>query len=290
MRIIFFGEDSFSNVVLQSLIDVKHEILLVVTPFYENLIYKKLELTSRKHDIPFIRCKNINGNDFIELVKSKKPDLIVSAHFEKLIKKELLSIPSKGCINLHPSLLPYYRGMAPQHWPLVNREDYTAVTVHFIDEGIDTGDIILQKKAELCDTMYVSDLQVKFLKIYKSIVRDAVTLIETGDFIAKKQSPLIGSYYKKLKRNECEILEDFDVQKAYAYVRAFSKPYYGAFFKDIIIWRAHILTEAASMEMRNNNMIGLHNLHDRNVLILKNGVLIIDKYEKYEKGSVSNVE
>ena len=180
MKIAFLGEDSFSNVVLQSLIDAGHELVLVATPFYENLIYKKLELTSKKYSIPFVRSKNINGSDFIEFVRNKNPDLIVSAHFERLIKKDLLSIPSKGCINLHPSLLPYYRGMAPQHWPIANRENCTAVTVHFIDEGTDTGDIILQKIANINDSMYVSDLLTTFLNIYKYIVRDAVALIEKG--------------------------------------------------------------------------------------------------------------
>ena len=289
MKIIFFGEDTFSNVVLQSLIDAKHEILLVATPFYENLIYKKLELTSKKHDIPFVRSRNINGIDFIELVRGKNPELIVSAHFERLIKKDLLSIPSKGCINLHPSLLPNYRGMAPQHWPIVNRESDTAVTVHYIDEGIDTGDIILQIKTNLNDSMYVSDLLTSFLNIYKYIVKDAVALIEMGSINIKKQSHLTGSYYHKLKRNECEILDDFDVQKAYAYIRAFSKPYYGAYYKDIIIWRAHIPSVSTSLALKNNNKyIGIDHIDGMNVLILKDGLLIIDKYEKFERGSVEN--
>lgn len=289
MRIIFFGEDSFSNVVLQSLIDEGHSILLVATPFYENHIFKKLEITSKKYHIPFCRSKNINGSDFIELVKLKSPDLIVSAHFEKLIKKELMNIPTKGCINLHPSLLPYYRGMAPQHWPIVNHEIITAVTVHYIDEGTDTGDIIIQEETNLNEVMYVSDLMSNFLDIYKYIVKDAVAKIENDDFKAKKQSNLIGSYYHKLKRHECEILDDFDVKKAFAYIRAFSKPYFGAFYKDIIIWRAHIPTETLTLEIKKaTNKYGFYTYKDISVIVLKDGVLIIDKYEKDERGSIAD--
>jgi len=289
MKILFFGEDAFSNVVLQSLLDADHEIVLVATPFYDNLIFKKLESTCNKHRIPFIRSGNVNAPEFIEMVRKKEPDLIVSAHFERLIKKELLDIPSKGCINLHPSLLPNYRGMAPQHWPIANLENFTAVTVHYMDEGTDTGAIILQEKTKINDSMYVSDLLTSFLDIYKYIVRDAVALIEKGSFSTIKQSHLPGSYYHKLKRKECEILDDFDIQKAFAYIRAFSKPYFGAYYDNLIIWRAHIPAESTSLEIKKNNtIIGVSSYNENYILILKDGVLIIDKWDKYEKGSIEN--
>jgi len=282
MRIVFFGEDSFSNAVLLSLINAKHEIVLVATPQYDNIIYKKLQMTSRKYSIPFVRSKNINESNFVELIRNVAPELIVSAHFEKLIKKELINIPSKGCINLHPSLLPNYRGMAPQHWPIVNREEFTAVTVHFINEGIDTGDIILQEKIYINESMYVSDLLSSFLVIYKFIVKDAVALIEIGKVEVKKQSHLKGSYYPKLKRLDCEILPEFDTHKAYAYIRAFSKPCFGAFYQSVIIWQAHFPTEKDHKAI-NSKQIGIHKIDGMRVLILKDGALIIDKYEKNER-------
>ena len=117
------------------------------------------------------------------------PDLIVTAHFGKVIeKKEIIDIPRLGWLNLHPSLLPYYRGMAPQHWPIINGESETGITAHYMDQTADTGDIILQRKVKIMPDMYVSDLQLEFLKIYKTIVVDAIKLIQQDKYTPTKQS------------------------------------------------------------------------------------------------------
>ena len=146
MRIIFFGEDAFSSVVLESLVQEKHDILGVYCPIYDNFIYQRLKYYCEKNNINFDRVSDFSSIEFINSLSKLSIELIVVCHFQKILKKELIALPSLGCINLHPSLLPKYRGMAPQHWPIINGEIETGITVHFIDEGVDTGDIILQKK------------------------------------------------------------------------------------------------------------------------------------------------
>ena len=108
LKIVFWGEDSFSDIVLNSLLEAGYHVCAVITPFYDNLIYKRLEMTCKQNKVFFFRCKDVNGTEVCEYVKSLVPDLCVVAHFEKLIKPELLTIPSLGFINLHPFLLPYY--------------------------------------------------------------------------------------------------------------------------------------------------------------------------------------
>jgi len=115
MKIIFFGEDSFSNVVLQSLLQAGLDVVFVASPFYDNLIHKRLEKTCQINNIEYTRISNIKNEAFVDKLKSFSPDLIAIAHFEKLLPKEIIGIPRMGCINLHPSLLPYYRGLSPQH-------------------------------------------------------------------------------------------------------------------------------------------------------------------------------
>jgi methionyl-tRNA formyltransferase len=110
-------------------------------------------------------------------MRNINPDLLISAHFQKIINKDIIAIPQLGCLNLHPSLLPFYRGMAPQHWPIINGERKTGITVHFIDEGVDTGNIVLQKEILIDDSMYVSDLQLIWTKEYQTIMCKAVRLI-----------------------------------------------------------------------------------------------------------------
>jgi len=173
-KIVFLGEDSFSNIVLNSLINKKYNIPLVLSPLYNNLMHKRLELTAKNYGIEYMRNENINSEFIIDKIKKINPDLIITSHFQKLLKKELINIPSIGCINLHPSLLPYYRGMSPQHWPIINGDSKTGITVHFIDEGIDTGKIIIQREIELTENMYVSDLQAIWTIEYQTIMIDAL--------------------------------------------------------------------------------------------------------------------
>ena len=162
MKIIFFGEDAFSAIVLDSLIQAGHTIIGAYCPIYDNNIYSRLEMITNKNAIPFKRIKDFSSDVFLNELISKKPDLIVVCHFQKLINHNVITIPKFGCINLHPSLLPKYRGMSPQHWPIINGDKKTGITVHFIDDGVDTGDIIIQQEMEIKSDETVFQLQNRF--------------------------------------------------------------------------------------------------------------------------------
>jgi len=283
MKIIFFGEDSFSNVVLKSLIDARFDVVFVVSPLYNNLIHRRLEKTCLINHIEYIRIVDFKAKAFINKLNSLSPDLIVIAHFKKLIQKEIIKIPNFGCINLHPSLLPYYRGMSPQHWPIINGEHETGVSVHFVDETADTGDIILQRKIKITPKMYVSDLQLEFIKVYKTIVIEAINLIKQQKFTPIKQSHLKGTYYGKLKRKQCRIELSKSRNQIINLIRGVSKPYYGAYLEDIIIWKARIANAFEDDYIRKNteNKVGLNISNcGRLYLILKDGGIVIEKYEK----------
>lgn len=100
MNIIIFGEDSFSCIILESLVHNGNKILQVYCPFYENTIHSRLEATCGKFDIPFARIKDFRSSDFIYKIKSFNPDLIVVCHFQKILIKDIINIPSISCINL----------------------------------------------------------------------------------------------------------------------------------------------------------------------------------------------
>lgn len=242
LDVVFLGEDAFSNVVLQSLISAGHHVKLVITPWYDNLVYKKLEHTCAQNNIPFSRNKKINSNETIQQIKEANPDLGVIAHFERLIKQPIIEIPRLGFINLHPSLLPDYRGMAPQHWPIINREKETGITVHYVDETADTGNIILQRHIPLTEEMYVSDLQRIWQKEYQTVMVEAIDKIVHNEPTIE-QKHLTGRYYGKLKLEQCTLTPDMHVVEAYSLVRGVSMPYFGARYSDMIIYRAHIKQE-----------------------------------------------
>ncbi|MFK7049193.1 Methionyl-tRNA formyltransferase [Flavobacterium columnare] len=270
MRIVFFGEDSFSLIVLQSLIREGHEVAGVFCPNYDNSIYIRLEKFCNSNNIIFYRLENFRDDNFLNLIRVINPDLVVVCHFQKLFSKDLIIIPKFGCINLHPSLLPFYRGMSPQHWPIINGDVRTGITVHFIDEGVDTGDIILQEQIDIDGKDTVYDLQNKMKYYYNTIVVDAIKKIsENSEYIVQKK--MKGSYYGRLKISDCQILESFTVTMAYNLIRGVTYPYFGARFRDFIIWKAEIFTFGSyevSLDLEEKK------------LYLKDGVLKLLKFEK----------
>ena len=280
LRVVFFGEDSFSAAVVRAIIDAGYEVALIATPFYENKLYKRLESTAQEFDIPFVRQEDIHSKEFVNLVGVFKPDLIVTAHFEKLLRRELISIPTLGCINLHPSLLPLYRGMSPQHWPIINGDRETGVTIHFIEEGIDTGNIVVQKRVPVAEHVYVADLQRQMLPVYKEAILEALTLLEAG-YQGVDQDIASGSFYGRFKRVHAELNPMDSATRAYNLIRAASKPYIGARFGNVCIWKAEPLDAAEeNIFFKQLNSIGFHTFGVENsYLVLNDGILRVSKFE-----------
>ncbi len=100
----------------------------------------------RKYGIPIIKTKNINSHETIKKIDSLKPDLILSCYFNQILKKEIINIPRYGCLNIHPAIIQKYRGLSGYFWVLANNDESTGVTIHYMDNGIDTGDIVAQKR------------------------------------------------------------------------------------------------------------------------------------------------
>lgn len=280
MKLIFFGEDSFSSTVLESLLIAKHEMIGVFCPLYDNNIYSRLKLICDKYNIPFFRVEDINSEMIEKQILYLQPELIVVCHFQKILKKNIISIPVLGCINLHPSLLPEYRGMSPQHWPIINGDSETGITIHFINEGVDTGDIILQEKINISDDMYVVDLQKKMLEAYRTIMVSAINKISDRKDTFIKQNIMEGSYYGRLKESQCKIEITRGVLSAYNLIRGVSMPYFGAELEGYKIWKSRI----ADNNILNNIQdefysLGIHfGTKFGDFIKFEDGVLIIDKY------------
>lgn len=266
LNIVFFGIDGFSNVVLNSLVGSEHKVLLVITHPYDDKAYNMLKSTCNRNNIPIIQANKINSEEVISRVKECEPNLCVIAHFERIIKSELLKIPKLGFINLHPSLLPYYRGLAPQHYPIINGEKEVGITVHYVDEGTDTGDIILQKRYPLSEDAYVADLHMLWMREYKTIVVEAIDLIMNQAPVIK-QPKEEGSFYSKMEPKPYPLDKSLTVKEAYNWVRAMSMPYDGVLYDDMVVYRAHILEEGEKPD------------DDEPILDFFDGALVAEWYE-----------
>lgn len=151
MRIIFMGTPDFAVPSLECLFKEGHEILAVFTqpdrPAGRGKQPKQspVKVAAQKLGLTIRQPEKINTPEVIELLKSLQPELIVVVAYGKKLPVEILQIPEKGCLNVHASLLPAYRGAAPIHWAVINGETQTGVTTMLMDEGLDTGDILLKK-------------------------------------------------------------------------------------------------------------------------------------------------
>jgi hypothetical protein len=131
-------------------------------------------------NIESVPCVNPNASDFVEEVNNRGIDLIVVAAFSRILKARLIAAPRLGCINVHPSLLPRYRGPNPFYWVLAGGEKKTGVTIHYIDEGIDSGDIILQREFTINARDTEKDLLMKASVLASEMMGEAISLLAAG--------------------------------------------------------------------------------------------------------------
>ncbi|NMS90958.1 methionyl-tRNA formyltransferase [Clostridioides difficile] len=186
MKIVFMGTPDIAVPCLQKIIDEKYDILGVVTqPDKPKGRGKKLGMSQVKelaieNNIPVYQPIKARDEEFIEIMKSLNPDVIVVVAFGQILPKEILEIPKLGCINVHVSLLPKYRGAAPINWVIINGEEKTGVTTMYMDEGLDTGDMILKTEVNLDENITAGELHDKMMNIGAETLKETLKLIEEG--------------------------------------------------------------------------------------------------------------
>jgi len=282
MNVAVFGEDTFTSAVIESLISNGHKVLIIITPDYFNKKDKVLEETANRHNIEFVKEENVNSEKVKDLLIKIKPDLIISAHLRKILHKEIFSQAAKGAINIHPSLLPKYRGLSPQHQAILHGDDESGVTVHYIDADVDTGEIILQKKFPISGNDYILSVQTKMMAIYKTIAVEAIGLLEDISFRPQEQDLTQVSYFGPLKKTDREIDLSKSKQEVYNLVRAVSLPYKGAFYKNYTIWVANIAGAEREAELKKKySSTGFYfdDAADEIIISLEDGFVLSDDFE-----------
>ncbi|MBO3444179.1 methionyl-tRNA formyltransferase [Clostridium sp. CCUG 7971] len=187
MRILFMGTPDIAVGCLQKIIDEKHEIIGVVTqPDKPVGRGKKLGMPpvkelALKYNIDVYQPVKARDEEFVNVLKELSPDLIVVVAFGQILPKSILDIPKLGCVNVHVSLLPKYRGAAPINWVIINGEEKTGVTTMYMDEGLDTGDMILTSEFDLDDEITAGELHDKMMEIGAKTLKETINLIEKGE-------------------------------------------------------------------------------------------------------------
>ncbi len=211
MNIIFMGTPEFSVPSLQKLIN-KFGVSKVFTQpdrpkgRGKNLAMSPVKQLAVSYDIPVYQpLKLKNNQEMIEIIKSSKPDFIVVVAFGQILPKEILAIPKYGCINLHASLLPKYRGAAPINWCIIEGESKSGNTTMLMDVGLDTGDILLTEEVELNDTITAGELHDILMNSGGELLVRTINSIVKRDIEQIKQENQNSSYASMLDKKMAEI-------------------------------------------------------------------------------------
>lgn len=153
-----------------------------------------LEIASRR-DLETVDVTHLHRAETLQALQAVTPDLIIVAGFSRILKSEVIGIPSIACVNIHPSLLPAYRGPNPVYWVVANGERETGVTAHFIDEGIDSGDIIGQVKVPIGPDDGEGEVFAHCVEAAARLVGDVVRQFDEGRVERTPQDPALASYF-----------------------------------------------------------------------------------------------
>ncbi len=241
LRIIFMGTPEFA---LPSLEVLKHhEIVAVVTqvdkPKGRGLKFSlsPVKEWAIRHRLPVLQPFRLkNNNEFIERLKALNPDYIVVASYGKILPAEILNLPKRASLNVHPSLLPKYRGPAPVPWTLINGEKETGVTIFEMDEGMDTGKILYQVKTEIGADENAGDLLKRLSYLGASALDKTIRLMEEGRITPTPQNDSEATYAPMLKKSDGLIDWNMKAEEIHNRVRGMN-PWPGAFVK----WRGKLL-------------------------------------------------
>src|SRR3984957_21324130 len=211
MRVVMFGFQTWGRKTLQDLIDLDHEVVLAVTHpasehSYRAIFADSVEDLAREIGIPVHLTERVDA-ETIDLVKRAEPDAIVVNSWYTWMPPELYNLPRHGTLNLHDSLLPKFTGFSPVLWALISGESEFGLTVHRMDDGLDTGDILVQHSLPIGPTDTGTELVLRGMDLIPGALAEALGALESGTPVWRPQNKTDRSYFHK--RSERDSLIDW---------------------------------------------------------------------------------
>ena len=222
------GTPEFAVPCLQALIDEKYDVVGVFTQPDKpkgrgyNLTPPPIKELALKYSLPVFQPQKMREEETINSLKLLKPDLIVVVAYGKILPKEILEIPPFGCINVHASLLPKYRGAGPIQWSVINGEEETGVTTMYMDVGLDTGDMIIHNSLKIGENETAGELHDRISLLGAETLVKTLKLIENNEIIRTKQDDTLATYAPMLDKNLCEIDFSKDAKVIHNLIRGLS--------------------------------------------------------------------
>lgn len=210
IKTIFMGTPDFAVPCLEVLQE-KTEVLAVITQpdrpkgRGHNLQASPVKQKALEYGLPVLQPEKIKTDEFTEQLEAMAPDLIVVVAFGQILSKRILDIPRLGCVNVHASLLPRYRGAAPIHWSIINGESETGVTTMLMDVGLDTGDMLLKDSLAIGPEMTTAELHDALMAMGGKLLAQTVDGLVAGTIVPEKQDDSLSNYASMLNKENCRI-------------------------------------------------------------------------------------
>ena len=252
MRIVFMGTPDFSVPALKALVEAGHQVTAVVTqPDKQRGRGKKMQFPPVKekaveYDIPVYQPQRARDEEFIEELKNLNPDVIVVVAYGQILPESILNIPKYGCINVHGSLLPKYRGAAPIQWAVLDGEEKTGITTMYMEKGLDTGDMIDKAEVVLDKKETAGSLHDKLMVLGADLLLETLKKLEDGTAVREKQNDEESCYAKMLSKDMGQIDFTKSAREIECLIRGLN-PWPSAYTdwngKVMKIWEAKVLDE-----------------------------------------------
>ena len=249
MKIIFFGSGSFGIPCLRALLDSQHKIIAVLTQPDKpagrghKMRMPSTKLLAHEYSIPVYQPPNVGAPDNVKLIQQFQPDCIGVVAYGQIIPPTILAIPDKGIINVHGSILPAYRGAAPIQWALARGESQTGVTTMLMDEGLDTGPILMKQHAPIHADDNASSLSDRLAPIGAALLLETLELWEANELTPILQDESLKSLAPIIKRQDALVDWEWNAHEIARYIRAFN-PWPVAHVKHqatrLKLWRASV--------------------------------------------------
>jgi len=250
MNVIFMGTPDFSVSILDEIIKNGHNVLAVVTQNDKpkgrggEISFPAVKEKALEYGIKVLQPEKIKKNqEFLEELKSMNPDIIIVAAYGKILPEEILTLSKYGCVNVHASILPKYRGAAPIQWSIIDGEEYTGVTTMMMDVGLDTGDILDIKKVKIEEDETGGSLFDKLSIEGSKLIIETMKKFEDGTIKRIKQDESLSTYAKILTKETGRIDFNNTAVSIERLIRGLN-PWPSAFTsfrgKTLKIWKAYV--------------------------------------------------
>lgn len=280
MRIIFMGTPDFAVPVLQSLINSRHEVVAVVTQpdrpkgRGKNMQFSPVKECALAHNIPVMQPVNVSVPEVIDELRAYEPELIVVVAFGQFVTKKIREMPKYGCINVHASLLPKYRGAGPIQWAVINGEKESGVTTMYMCREIDKGDMLLKDTVTLDPKETGDSLHDKLSMMGGPLLLKTIDQLEDGSAVRIPQCEEESTYAPKLEKTMGNIDWTMDADRIERLVRGLNS-WPGTFTKihgkTVKIWDCDVVCQEALTESQAAATPGTVIISEKDQLIVKAG-------------------